>query len=304
MFTYDEHHCVGFEIVEGKVIRNYTFTPHDGDKSGDYRIMDVRCSGHLIPVGYRTCAGGYCNTTIDYYIYEYSCSEGDLGTSYNYGFPSGGSGGTGSTDGNGTCSTCYNPPTVPAPSTNLRIQIDRSFSDNPYLDCILGKLQLTQFVDELALFDGTVTNGRNVILKVGDVPKRPGQMTAANAETNDDLGPYHIQITINKDRVNLSSLELARIILHEMIHAELFVANFHKGGSPVDGDFEANFNLYIQKYFNEGSAGIQHNYMAEHMVNKIGSVLSQIHPYLGKQQFLMTQTPKLVSQRDCLLIFT
>ena len=288
LFTYDEHHFVGFEIQDGEIVRNYTYTPDDGDKTGNFRIMDVRCSGHLIPVGYRTCAGGYCNTTINYYIYEYSCSGGDLGTSYSYGFPSGGSGsgGTGNTDGNGTCSTCYSPPTVPAPSPNLRIQIDKSFSDNPYLDCILNKLQLTKFIDELALFGGTVSNGRNVILKVGEVPKRSGQMVAANAETDDKLGPYHIQITINKDRLNLSSLELARIILHEMIHAELFVANFQKGGSSIDGNFEANFNTYIKKYYGEGNSVIHHNYMAEQMVNKIGAVLSQIHTHLGKQQFL------------------
>lgn len=141
-------------------------------------------------------------------------------------------------------------------------------------------------MDRLAIFDGTVPNGRNVVLKVGEIPKRPGQMTAANAETNDDLGPYHIQITINKDRVNLSSLELARIILHEMIHAELFVANFHKGGSPIDGDFEANFNTYIQKYYPDGNAVIHHNYMAENMVNNMSIVLSLIHSNLGKLQFL------------------
>lgn len=128
LFTYDEHHFIGFEIVEGEVIRNYTYTPHDGDETGNFRIMDVRCSGHLIPVGYRTCAGEYCHTTIEYYMYEYSCSGGDLGTSYNYGFPSGGSGGTANTDGNGTCGTCdYYPPDVPLPDTYF----DFYFDPNP-----------------------------------------------------------------------------------------------------------------------------------------------------------------------------
>lgn len=127
LFTYDEHHFVGFEIQDGEIVRNYTYTPDDGDKTGNFRIMDVRCSGHLIPVGYRTCAGGYCNTTINYYTYEYSCSGGDLGTSHSYGFPSGGSGsgGNGNTDGNGTCSTCnYNPPSVPIPDTYFEFYLD------------------------------------------------------------------------------------------------------------------------------------------------------------------------------------
>lgn len=30
-----------------------------------------------------------------------------------------------------------------------------------------------------------------------------------------------------------------------------------------------------------------HNYFAEQIVNKIGDVLSQIHPYLGKEKFLI-----------------
>ncbi|WP_332913232.1 hypothetical protein [Algoriphagus boritolerans] len=114
LFTYDEHHFVGFEIQEGEVIRNYTFSPHVGDQTEGLRIMDMGCTTHYYPVGYKTCIDGYCNTTIEYYIAETSCAGGgDLGTSYNYGFPSGGSGGTANTDGNGTCSTCeYDPPKV------------------------------------------------------------------------------------------------------------------------------------------------------------------------------------------------
>jgi len=187
---------------------------------------------------------------------------------------------------------CYNPPSIPAP--NLRIQIDTSFSSNAYLMCILEKLELTKFINDLALFDGTVRNGRNVILKVGYVPKRPGYSAVANAETNNDLGPYKIQIIINEDRVNLSSLQLATIILHEIIHAELFVANFHKGGSPIDADFEYNFNQYVEKYSEGGNSNIQHNYMAEKMVSKMASILSAIHPYLGKTEFQNNPNVKAV----------
>ncbi|SIN99232.1 hypothetical protein [Algoriphagus halophilus] len=50
------------------------------------------------------------------------------------------------------------------------------------------------------------------------------------------------------------------------------------------GDFESNFAKYISLY--SGDSEIQHNYMAENMVDKIASVLSQIHSSLGKQSFL------------------
>jgi hypothetical protein len=124
LFTYDEHHFVGFEIQEGEVIRNYTFTPHDGNKTEGLRIMDVRCTTTYIAVGYETCAGSYCHTTIERYIAQTSCSgSSGIDNSGNYGFPSGdsGSGGTANTDGNGTCSTCdYNPPSIPRPSFKIK----------------------------------------------------------------------------------------------------------------------------------------------------------------------------------------
>ncbi|GAB2478268.1 hypothetical protein [Algoriphagus taiwanensis] len=299
LFTYDERFFVGFRILEGELDHSYQYQVHEGDKKLDYSRFDIRCTITYYPVGYKTCAGGTCHTTIERMVGVTSCSgSSGINSGGNYGFPSGGgpSSTGGATDGNGTCSSCYDPPQVPAPSPNLRIQIDKSFSDNAYLNCILGKLQLTKFVERLALFDGTIPNGRNVILKVGEVPKRPGQMTAANAETSDDLGPYHIQITINKDRVNLSSLELARIILHEIVHAELFVANFHKGGSSIDGNFEANFNTYIQRHYGEGNSVVHHNYMAENIVNKMATTLSLIHSNLGKQQFLNHPETKMVFQ--------
>ena len=295
LFTYDERHFIGFEVKEGEVTSHYRLKPFEGDKKKSSANHDYTCWQTYHPVGYSVTTTNPDGTktthyVIERYVAQTNCS-GSSGTNNLEYYVYYGDGTGGSTnpdpDANGTCSSCnYDPPTAPAPTPNLRIQIDNSFSNNPYLNCILGKLQLTKFISDLALFDGTIANGRNVILKVGEVPKRPGQMTAANAETSDELGPYHIQITINQNRVNLGSLELARIILHEMLHAELFVANFHKGGTPIDGDFEANFNMYIEKYYNEGSPGIHHNYMAEQMVDKIGSVLSQIHPYLGKQEFL------------------
>lgn len=46
MFTYDERHFVGFEIKEGELIRNYTFTPHNGNETGGLRILDMGCTTH------------------------------------------------------------------------------------------------------------------------------------------------------------------------------------------------------------------------------------------------------------------
>lgn len=124
MFTYDERHFVGFEIKEGEVVRDFTRKPYEGEKKKSTANMDVSCTTHYYPVGYQTCAGSSCHTTILYYIAETSCSGGDLGTTKSYDYPPGDPNpdGTPNTDGNGTCSTCdddYNPPSVPAPLKRL-----------------------------------------------------------------------------------------------------------------------------------------------------------------------------------------
>jgi hypothetical protein len=281
LFTYDEHYFIGFQVEKGQITNTRKFQKEDQNakKAIGFENKDVRC--YIKTVDYYSVSGGYkqyMETTHEQVCALDGHSQYSGSPSYNYGgYPSGeGSAGVGSS----------NPVPDDVPAPNLRIEIDRSFSDNPYLSCILEKLQLSKFVNDLALLDGTSQNGRNVILKVGHVPKRSGYMEAANAETNDDDGPYRIQIVINEERVNLGSLELARIILHEIIHAELFVANFHKGGSPIDGNFQANFNMYMETYHKGGNSVIQHNYMAEKMVDKMANVLSQIHSTLGKDQFI------------------
>ncbi|WP_187328778.1 hypothetical protein [Echinicola rosea] len=200
-----------------------------------------------------------------------------------------------------TDEACYDPhPTIPGmvvpcvplreDDSNLKVEVDQSFKNYPKLVCILEKLKVDEFIKKLATFNQTSQTGRNVILKVGPVPRRPGDLGPRNAETDDSLGPYHIQITLNQDLLDRSSLSLARTILHEMIHAELFVAVFHGGGSPIDGNFNSNFERYVEKYI--GSTVKQHNYMAENMVSDMAEVLQGIHSNLGKINFLSNQDVK------------
>jgi len=280
LFTYDERFFVGFEIKEGQIETNYTKRIALGDKRKNQANLDQICTTRYYPVGYKVCntEGKDCHTTIERYGSIRTCAYGPGGPIY-YNFPVDG----GSlnrdpvTDGGGNDNFDPTPPEMPEP--NLRVELDKSIKENAYLRCIVGKLQLSAFVNELALFDGTKSNMRNVILKVGET-----EDPRANAETSDDLGPYRIEITLNEDRLGRNSLEMARTILHELIHAELYNAIFHKNGSPIDNDFEANFSKYVAMY--KGDTEMQHNYMAENMVGKMAGVLSQIHTHLGKQSFL------------------
>ncbi|MDE0561526.1 hypothetical protein OU792_16130 [Algoriphagus sp. NF] len=281
LFTYDEHYLMGYKVTEGELThtREMQKNPENARKIAVSSENKSDEAIHCYPVAtdwYDGRTGEYLDTT-----WAQTCEwqrggsrsgggRGDGG--YEEEKPRGGADSPG-----GGCKKCYDPPEVPAPT--LRVEIDQTVKDNPYLMCILKKLELSKFVNDLALFDGTAQNGRNVILKVGET-----ENPEANAETNDDLGPYHIQIILNQNRLGRNSLEMARTFLHEMIHAELFRAIFHKNGTPLDRNFEANFAKYMLLY--KGDAAIHHNYMAENMVNKMASVLSQIHSHLGKQSFL------------------
>lgn len=148
MFTYDERHFVGFEIKEGELIRNYTFTPHNGNETGGLRILDMGCTTHYYPVGYKSCVDGNCTTTIEYYIAETSCpGGGDLGTSYSYGFPSIDSG----TSGSGGGTSGYNPPDIPNPE--IQDPEEKRKSQLYYLRNH-GESEFVELIEKLLLIKG------------------------------------------------------------------------------------------------------------------------------------------------------
>lgn len=280
VFTYNERFFVGFQFSEGVLDHSYRYQPYEGDKKFDHSNFDVKCVVTYHEVGYSVCSGGICNTTVERMVGVTSCSGDSYGDSYVY---SGGSGDytgpSAGTDGDGTCSSCdYGVPVLPGP--NLRIEIHQSFKDKPNLICTLEKLKLSDFVSDLALFDGTPENMRNVILKVGETKKINGW--EVNAYTDPTLIPYRIEITLNEKKLNRGALEIARTILHEIIHAEIMVANDTKKPFSFDPDFTANYNRYKENY--EGYFQ-SHNYMADYLIGKMADVLREIHPYLGKSDF-------------------
>ena len=81
----------------------------------------------------------------------------------------------------------------------------------------------------------------------------------------------------------MSSLEAARVLLHEIIHAEIFNAVGQKRGSLLIGNFQHNFEEYKRLY--DFDSQIHHNFMAEYLVEKMAKVLKEIHPLLGASEF-------------------
>ena len=74
-----------------------------------------------------------------------------------------------------------------------------------------------------------------------------------------------VYIYLSENRLNKSSLEVARTILHESFHAYLY-GKIHDGaihnGLAPDPDFVTDFNNYAKVYGKGSSNSAQHNYMA------------------------------------------
>ncbi|WP_338221176.1 hypothetical protein [Algoriphagus sp. oki45] len=274
LFTYDERFYVGFRILEGELDHSYQYQVHEGDKKLDYSKFDVRCTVYYYPVGYQTCSGGSCHTTIERMVGVTSCSgSSGINSGGNYGFPSGGGSSStgGATDGNGTCSSCYDPPSVPDP--NLTVRIDLSIKSNPRLNCITNKMSLNRFINEIAKFTGTDNDPANTTLKLGPLSGPNGQMK------NLGNGNYEITINSNADNLNRPDLLIAKTILHELVHAEIEEALRKKGVTTWDDDFGRNFDTYVKLYMGDNDQ--HHAYMAEQLLNKMGTALMNIH----KNQF-------------------
>jgi len=132
---------------------------------------------------------------------------------------------------------------------------DPSF-ENTEADCIKAKLEQGSILNNLLCGFELSTSSINVTYKVGATP-------GANGKCNFDPNTYRMVITINTDRLNSPSIELARTILHESFHAYLYgkvyEEELHNGLAP-----EPNFSQDYQKYKEKfGEPDWQHPYIAD-----------------------------------------
>ena len=242
IFTYDEHHFVGFEIKEGKVVRDFTRKPFEGEKKKSTANMDVRCTTHYYPVGYQACAGSSCHTTILYYIAETSCSGGDLGTTKSYQYPTGvpSLGGNPTTDGNGTCSTCeYNPPSLTMPgllnkltnpcASELFKQVKRSGiqSGNQTGNFNIDQ-EILKLFEESAKYDYVIQNSDN--------------STTTTPHFNTDTRKPEFVVNLNNTYLSTATqLSIVRTIIHESLHAYI----------SYKIDVEIEYKLEFEKDYSE-----------------------------------------------------
>lgn len=140
-------------------------------------------------------------------------------------------------------------------------------------DCIYEKLKsIDGFKDLASGFEGLGTEF-DVVLKIGAT-----QNSSANGQAWWRGSNQPIEITFNEDRMNRSALEVARTIVHEMVHAELYRAINTTNPTEKELDFRETFNTYVMMY--RGSADQQHNLMADEWVTKMGEILKDVHQML------------------------
>ncbi|MFT7364765.1 MAG: hypothetical protein ACI9UV_002978 [Algoriphagus sp.] len=284
LFTYDEHYFIGFQVEKGQITHTRTFKQEgqDAKKAIGFENKDVRCA--LVTTDWLniTVAGNVVTITGLNSTTSQSCGMGsyDSGSqsngspSYNYGgFPSSGVGSSGAPSGYPV------PEDVPLPK--LTIEIDYSITSNARVDCIVKKLAMSSFVKSIAEFTNTTEVPTNSVLKLGPITN-----ATANGQTLDMNGYYNITLNANKIS-NMKSLEIARTILHELVHAEIFATLKEKGKSPLDDNFPANLDQYIALYLNTDSrvGDKHHNYMATTLLPRMGSELMEIHKTQFPEEF-------------------
>lgn len=233
----------------------------------------------------------------DYYLsinggmftYGYSVYEG---TTSEWVWVSGNGGGGYGNPGDGNYHYHFDYPHGPNIGSNNHpeeIIIDASFSNLNKINCTYQQLLknttikelLDNFFGEDADYDLIFEVVTNLDCSSdGDIDQG---CTTDNLESNGSITIKIDQAYINSDQT--PTLFLAHTIIHEAIHANLYLALYnHNNGSTVNlpdiNDFPAIYEQYRQM------KGWQHEFMANHYVSLMAQTLQEVHPLLNDQAFI------------------
>jgi hypothetical protein len=262
IWTYDERHFIGFNILEGELVstvRYDTGIDENAKAINGHNYLTVDCFRVPTTVTYTYTTTGNYETTIEAtQHYATICSSGGSsgsgsgsGTTYNYV-------GTSDQDSSGSYGTVggttYTPPVITSPTIRIEL-IDMEELSDCHQDIINDLIGSTQFeffrIFRLFYGDKPIPKNYNVKFQYG-VCGNPN----ANACTSPNLDNGWATITINSSNLkNSSDLSFARTILHETLHAYfLFEALY-----PSNCDLECLLNNYLIRY-----NSTSHNNMTHH----------------------------------------
>ena len=269
LWTYDERHFVGFNIVEGDLISSFTYDKGEDANArkniGGENLLTVDCFRVAVGVEYTYSPyGEYGQTVVTTTRYSTICSgggssgggaAGEGASSGNYTYSGGGYGYTEGSSAN-TNPVTYAPPRVPAPAV---FEINMKGLSPCHQDIIKGLIGGTQqeFRRIFDKFNGNypVPTSLNVKFQYGNC-----NGTGATACTDPKIVNGFSNIYINQTITgNATDLSMARTIMHEMLHAYLlFERNY-----PSDCDLNSLLNEYINKYGGDNLNPSHHNLFVE-----------------------------------------
>jgi len=282
IWTYDERHFIGFNIIEGELVSTVRYDTGNDENAkikNGYNLLTVDCFRVPTTVSYTYTTTGYYETTVvATQNYETICSSGgsaapgygnDNGITYPYLGPSdgGGSGGYGSVG-----EPTYIPPAIASPGLIIYNQLTnpcareiftnlkRNHLNSPFKNGDQNPLANFDFASEIyELFEDSQIF--DLIIQNGNLEGKNGlNSTKYNSETRKP----EIWITLSNEYLNNATrLSIARTIIHEMVHGyiiyELNSGNF---------DFQNNFQQEYVKYLNRKNPDINrahHEFMGAYV---------------------------------------
>lgn len=109
-----------------------------------------------------------------------------------------------------------------------------------------------------------------------------------------------VTIKIDQDYVNSTqtpTLFIARTIIHEAIHANLYLAIYnHENGNSANIPDIDDFPAIYEKY--RGLNDLQHEVMADLYIGLIANALKDVHPLLNDQNFINSLSDYEMSLND------
>lgn len=175
-----------------------------------------------------------------------------------------------------------------------RIIKDPTFENNPCLNNVYTQLgNAPTFQNYLQNFDGDFSVANLKFSASGNLADFNNDPTT-NAQTLTPLTSNLIEIQFNTNNLNRPSLEVARTMIHEMIHAEIYRkmlsctnvphVNFHNYSQQqwvtyinnLQSNFPGIYDYYVRWAVGNNNPGAQqHEQMAQHYINIIIQALKQ-----------------------------
>jgi hypothetical protein len=157
--------------------------------------------------------------------------------------------------------------------------------------CVYNKLNSssTGFKNSIKKFDGEFPVSHLKFKESSNLPSN------VNAETSPPSN-FLITITLNSNNLNRPNLSIARTMIHEVIHAEMFrkILSIIDNGGDLNGLTKSQWTSKLSNgdypgifdyYSRYGVNGMQHQQMASHYISTISNYLKDFQPGLSQDVY-------------------